>query len=142
MLEEISASVLETIDSQGFIEVALLMRRTGKILGAWTKGEISPEIVSVMAATMLGSIETISEALGRPSPERAVVETEGCRMLAEKFEPHGVLVLMGTKDLSADALQSASLRIRERVSAATVGGQKTRGQMSAQIQTTHQFRGR
>ena len=142
MLEEISASVLETIDPQGFIEVALLMRRTGKILGAWTKGEISPEIVSVMAATMLGSIETISEALGRPSPERAVVETEGCRMLAEKFEPHGVLVLMGTKDLSADALQSASLRIRERVSAATVGAQKTRGQMSAQIQTTHQFRGR
>src|SRR2546428_12978547 len=88
MLEEISASVFETIDTNGFIEVALLMRRTGKILGAWTKREISPEIVSVMAATLLGSIETITEALGRPRHERAVLETERCRMLAEDVEPH------------------------------------------------------
>jgi len=142
MLEDISASVFEAIDANGFIEVALLMRRTGKILGAWTKGEISPEIVSVMAATMLGSIETISEALGRPSPERAVVETEGCRMLAEKFEPHGVIVLMATKDLSADALQRASLRIRDRVSSTSVGAQGTRHTMSAQIQPTQQLHGR
>ena len=139
MLEEISASVFETIDANGFIEVALLMRRTGKILGAWTKGEISPEIVSVMAATMLGSIETITEALGRPSPERAVVETERCRMLAEKFEPHGVLVLIATRDLSTDALQRASLRIRDRVSAASVGAERTRHMMSAEIQTTQRL---
>src|SRR3989454_8369133 len=107
MLVDISAAVLETIDSKGFIEVALLMRRTGTILGAWTKGDISREIVSVMAATMLGSIETMSEALGCPSPERVAVETERCRILAEKFEPHGVLGLVATKDLSAGALPPA-----------------------------------
>src|SRR2546425_5769933 len=124
MLEDILATVVETIDSEGSIEVALLMRRTGTILGAWTKGDISREIVSVMAATMMGSIETMSEALGCPSPERAVVETERCRMLAEKFEPHGILVLVGTKDLSAGALQRASRPIRDRPSAASGGAPK------------------
>src|SRR5439155_730105 len=47
MLEDISTAFLETIDSNGPIEVALLMRRTGTIMGAWTKGDISREIVSV-----------------------------------------------------------------------------------------------
>ena len=139
MLEEISTALLETIDAKGSIEVALLMRRTGTILGAWTKGDISREIVSVMAATMLGSIETMSEALGCPSPNRALVETERCRMLAEKFEPHGVLVLIATRDLSTDALQRASLRIRDRVSAASVGAERTRHMMSAEIQTTQRL---
>ena len=115
------------------------MRRTGTILGAWTKGDISREIVSVMAATMLGSIETMSEALGCPSPERALVETERCRMLAETFEPHGVLVLVATKDLSADALQRASLQIRARLSAAFGGVQRTRPTVPARSRTPHQF---
>src|SRR5207247_6108285 len=81
MLEDISTAFLETIDSKGSIEVALLMRRTGTILGAWTKGDVSREIVSVMAATMLGSIETMSEALGCPTPQRWVVGTGRCRRL-------------------------------------------------------------
>jgi len=142
MLVDISAAVLETIDSKGFIEVALLMRRTGTILGAWTKGDISREIVSVMAATMLGSIETMSEALGCPSPERVAVETERCRMLAEKFEPHGVLVLVATRAMSADALQRASLQLRDRVSAGSGAAQRTRPTMPARIRTTHQFHDR
>jgi len=118
------------------------MRRTGTILGAWTKGDISREIVSVMAATMLGSIETMSEALGCPSPERVAVETERCRMLAEKFEPHGVLVLVATRAMSADALQRASLQLRDRVSAGSGAAQRTRPTMPARIRTTHQFHDR
>ncbi|TLZ61611.1 MAG: hypothetical protein E6K16_06045, partial [Methanobacteriota archaeon] len=111
------------------------MRRTGTILGAWTKGDISREIVSVMAATMLGSIETMSEALGCPSPERVVVETERCRMLAEKFEPHGVLVLVATRDGSADDLQRSSLKIRSRLSEASGGADRARPALPAPIRT-------
>jgi len=142
MLEDISTAFTETIDSKGSIEVALLMRRTGTIIGAWTKGDISQEIVSVMAATMLGSIETMSEALGCPSPERALVETDRCRMFAETFEPHGVLVLVATKDLSAVDLQRASLDIRARLSAAPGSPQRTKPAAPAQPQTTHLFHDR
>ena|SRR5438445_688013 len=142
MLEEISTALLETIDAKGSIEVALLMRRTGTILGAWTKGDISREIVSVMAATMLGSIETMSEALGCPSPNRALVETERCRMLVERFEPHGVLVLVATKDMSADALQRASLQIRARLSAASRAAEGTRPTVPARSRTRQQFHDR
>ena len=142
MLEDISTAFLETIDSKGSIEVALLMRRTGTILGAWTKGDVSREIVSVMTATMLGSIETISEALGCPSPERVVVETERCRMLAEKFEPHGVLVLVAPRDVSADDLQRASLHIRSRLSAALAGAERARPALPAPIRTARPLRGR
>ena len=142
MLEDISTAFTETIDSKGSLEVALLMRRTGTIIGAWTKGDISQEIVSVMAATMLGSIETMSEALGCPSPERALVETDRCRMFAETFEPHGVLVLVATKDLSAVDLQRASLDIRARLSAAPGSPQRTKPAAPAQPQTTHLFHDR
>jgi predicted regulator of Ras-like GTPase activity (Roadblock/LC7/MglB family) len=142
MLEDISTAFLETIDSKGSIEVAILMRRTGTIIGAWTKGDISREIVSVMAATMLGSIETISEALACPSPERALVETDRCRIFAETFEPHGVLVLVARKDLSADDLRRASLHIRARLSAASGGAEGARPAVPAQIRRARPFHDR
>jgi predicted regulator of Ras-like GTPase activity (Roadblock/LC7/MglB family) len=126
MLEDAAAAVLETVDPNGSIEVALLMRRTGAILGTWTKGDIPREVVSVMAATMIGSIETMSEALGFPTPERTAVETERNRMLAEKFEPQGLLVLVATNDLSTEALQRASRQMLDRLSAASVGAQRVR----------------
>ena len=142
MLADISTALFETIDSKGSIEVALLMRRTGTILGAWTKGGVSREIVSVMAATLLGSIETMSEALGCPSPERALVETDRCRMFAETFEPHGVLVLVATKDVSADDLQLTSLNIRVRLSAALGSAQRTKPTVTAPVRTTNQIHAR
>src|SRR5437867_12941364 len=126
MLERAGPAIFSTIQPDAGIEVALLMRRTGTVLAAWTRDGVPQEVVSVMAATMLGSIETMSEALGCPSPERVVVETERCRMLAEKFEPHGVLVLVATRDGSADDLQRSSLKIRSRLSEASGGADRAR----------------
>jgi len=84
----------------------------------------------------------MSEALGCPSPERALVETDRCRMFAETFEPHGVLVLVATKDLSAVDFQHASLDIRARLSAAPGSPQRTKPAAPAQPQTTHLFHDR
>jgi len=126
VLEEAAAAICDTVDPKGSIEVALLIRRTGTILGAWTKGDIPREIVSVMAATMLGSIETMSEALGCPSPDRAMIETESCRMLAEKFEPQGVLILVASNEMPAEALQRVSRQMLQRLSEDSGSAQKIR----------------
>ena len=62
--------------------------------------------------------------------------------LAEKFEPHGVLVLVATKDVPEEALQRASLRMRDQLSAKSGGAERTRPTAPAQIRATHQFHDR
>lgn len=124
VLENATAAVFDTIDPRGSIELAIVMRRTGTVLAAWTKEEVPRDVVSVMAATMIGSIETMSEALGCPSPERATVETESCRMLAEKFGDQAVVVVVGKRETSAEALQRTARQILDRLSCAAKGGEK------------------
>lgn len=116
MIDRAGPALFSALEPNGAIEVALLMRRTGTVIAAWTRDGIPQEVVSVMAATMVGSIETMSEALGRPSPERVTVETERCRMLATKVEPLGVLVLVAPKGESPESLQRTTRRILDRLS--------------------------
>ncbi len=48
-----------------------------------------------------------------------------CRMLAETVEPHGVLLLVGRKAESSEALRRAAARILERLSKASGNGPET-----------------
>jgi len=117
-VEEASSALFSSIDPAGPLEVAFLVRRTGAVLASWTRADVQHEVVSVMAATMLGSIETMSEALGCPSPEFVAIETDVCRMLATKVEPHALLVLVADRKVGQRVLQASARRIVAEVSKA------------------------
>lgn len=126
-VSEDAAALFAKIEPSEPLEVVLLMRRTGAVLAAWSRDGLSPDVVSVMAATMLGSIATMGDALGRPEPERVAVETEDFRVLALSAEPRTVLVLVAPKAEPIGALNRAARRILDGI----VGA----GRMSRKIGT-------
>jgi len=73
-LEQAALSFLSAIDPERGIDAALFLRRTGLVLASWTREGIRLDVVSVMAATMLASIDTILEALGGSASESVAVE--------------------------------------------------------------------
>src|SRR2546422_11421258 len=76
-LENASLSFLSAIDTEGGLDAVLFLRRTGSVLASWTREGIRLDVVSVMAATLLASVDTIVEALAvrarARSPSRAAI---------------------------------------------------------------------
>src|SRR5438094_149323 len=46
------------VESREPLEAVLLITRTGTQLGTWTRNSVPVDVLSVMAATLVGSIET------------------------------------------------------------------------------------
>src|SRR5438445_13781333 len=90
-LENASLSFLSAIDTEGGLDAVLFLRRTGSVLASWTREGIRLDVVSVMAATMLASLDTIVEALGGPS-SRSISVASGDRPLrATKLRSQAVV---------------------------------------------------
>src|SRR2546428_14090715 len=80
------------------LEAVVLFTRTGRLLAAWTRNEVPLEVVTVMAATLIGSIETMSTALGVESPREIVLLVDSRRVLALKLNPTvAVLVVASSR---------------------------------------------
>src|SRR5437763_4684174 len=62
-LEQAALSFLSAIDPERGIDAALLLRRTGVDLPSWTRQGIRVDAVSVMAATNVAWIDTITQPL-------------------------------------------------------------------------------
>src|SRR2546428_12946510 len=94
-LENASLSFLSSIDTEGGLDAVLFLRRTGSVLASWTRDGIRLDVVSVMAATMLASVDTIIEALGGPS-SRSISGTSGDRqIIAPKLRSPEILIVLG-----------------------------------------------
>src|SRR6266542_2063392 len=109
-LEERGASILSIVDPDGPLDAALLLRQTGVLVAGWTRTAVPHNVITVMAATMFASIQTIAETLGDPSPSEVVVETESRRLLATKF---GIdeLILVAPKSATEGFLRQVARRI-------------------------------
>ena len=66
-LEEAALSFLSAIDTERGLDAVLFVRRTGLVLASWTREGTRLDVVSVMAATMLASVDTIIESVGGPT---------------------------------------------------------------------------
>src|SRR5207247_9002182 len=73
-LEQAALSFLSAIDPERGIDAALLLRRTGLVLASWTREGIRLDVVRVMAAAMLRTIDTNTETLGGSASESVAVE--------------------------------------------------------------------
>ena len=69
-------SLLSEIGPANSLDAAFVVKRTGAMEAAWARAQVPEEIVSVMAAAIAGSTQTLLESLGGPSPESVLLETE------------------------------------------------------------------
>lgn len=99
----------------GALEAALLLKQTGIALATWTRDTVPREVVSVMAATMWGSLDTMIRALGGDTPRSAYLELEDRRMLAMHVEPNWTLLLVGPRTIGKRRLRRDAQRILERL---------------------------
>jgi predicted regulator of Ras-like GTPase activity (Roadblock/LC7/MglB family) len=118
-LESASLSFLSAIDIDGALDAALFLRRTGSILASWTRQDVPLEILSVMMATMLASIETITETLGGPRWQFVAVDAGPRRIAATRIGSQALLVLIAPKKVSSSYLRNATMDVAARLMAAS-----------------------
>jgi len=118
-LENASLSFLSVIDTEGGLDAVLFLRRTGSVLASWTRDGIRLDVVSVMAATMLASVDTIVEALGGPS-SRSISVTSGDRQIvATKLGSQAFLFVVAPKTVSQRYVRKAVRELVVRLTAAS-----------------------
>ncbi len=96
-------------------EAAFLFKSTGIALAAWTRSPVPQEVLTVMAATMWGSLDTMIRTLGGEGPRYVLVEVEGRRILAMQVEPNWTLLLVAPRSLGKRRLRQEAQRILVRV---------------------------
>ena len=108
---EREAAFLSAIDLDGPADVVMLLKRTGVLLAGWTRSGVVQEVISVMAATMIGSVDTLLEALDGRSPPSMDLEAGGHRLLASRADTQCALVLISAASVSRNTLREESDRL-------------------------------
>ncbi len=115
--EDAAAGPLSIVQSDGGIEAALLIRRTGSVVAAWTRTSAPEEVLAVMSATMLASIGTIVESLGDSAPRTIAVTAGEHRIFAAQASSEQTLVLIAADGVKDTHLQELTRDILARLSA-------------------------
>lgn len=102
-------------ESGGVLEAAFLLKKTGIALASWSRDPLPQEVVSVMAATMWGSLDTMVRTLGGEGPRSALVEVESHRILAMQVEPNFMLLLVAPRSVGKTRLRQEAHTIVTRV---------------------------
>ncbi len=103
--------VFASIDPNGPLEAAILFKRTGALLSGWTQSPVPLDVVTVMAATLFGAIQTLVEAVGDATPESVSLETGLRRILVWKVGSRAALLLVAPKSVSDSAMRQMARRI-------------------------------
>jgi predicted regulator of Ras-like GTPase activity (Roadblock/LC7/MglB family) len=103
------------IQPRDSLEAVVLFTRTGKMLAAWTRNEVPLEVLTVMAATLIGSIETLSTAMGGASPREITLLIDTRRVLGLKLSADVAILVVASGQMSDVALRSIAERIVRRL---------------------------
>lgn len=103
------------LEGDGKIETAMFLKRNGRVLAAWARTPVSWEVVSIMAATTLGSLETMLETLRSPTPQTVSVVAGGQRIHILKVEPQAVLVLIAKEFIPESHLRDTARRLSAKI---------------------------
>ena len=99
------------VESHEPLEAVLLITRAGTQLGAWTRNTVPIDVLSVMAATLVGSIETLMTALGASSPHEISLIIDGRRVFLTKVNAQVVLVIVAAGTMTEVALRGKMRQI-------------------------------
>jgi predicted regulator of Ras-like GTPase activity (Roadblock/LC7/MglB family) len=97
------------------LEAALLLKTTGVPLATWTRDSVPLDVLSVMAATMWGSLDTIVHTLGGPGLRSALIEAGDRRILLAYLDPNLALFLVGSRSMGVRRMQDDARRILDEV---------------------------
>jgi predicted regulator of Ras-like GTPase activity (Roadblock/LC7/MglB family) len=111
---DISVGLFASLGPEDPILAAILLKRTGVTVASWVHDEAPRDILQVMAATLIGSIDTIAGTLGVPAPKAILVDAEQLRMLITPADPTSLLVLIGTHETSEMRLRKIAHSILTR----------------------------
>ena len=100
---------LSAVDPDGTFDAALLIARTGSIIAGWMRESDQCEAVGVMTATLIASINTIVEMVGRRTPTEVFVKCEDSQILATRTGDNTILVL-----IAPDVTKSSHIRRKSR----------------------------
>ncbi len=103
------------VQADGRIETAMLLKRNGRVLAAWADAPVSWDVLSIMAATALGSLETMLETLRAPSPQTLSLVASGKRMLLVKVEPQAFLLLIAREAVPDAPLRDLARRLLAKI---------------------------
>ena len=109
------SGIFSPLEQDGTLEAGFLLKTTGIPLAAWTRNPVPQEVISVMAATLWGSLDTIVRTLGGSGPRYAMLEVEERRILVSQVGPNLTLLLVAQRSLGTRRLRSTAQRIVERV---------------------------
>ena len=112
------SAVFSSAELGGSLEAAFLLKQTGIPLAAWTRSPVPHEVISVMAATLWGSLDTMVRALGGAGPRSAMVEVEDRRILATLVEPNWTLLLIAPRSVGKRRLRHEAQRLLQEVARA------------------------
>src|SRR5437899_8830844 len=107
-IENASLSFLSAVDPEGGLDAVLFLRRTGSVLASWTRDGIRLDVVSVMAATMLASVDTIVEALGGPSSRSISITRSDRQIVATKIGSQAFLFVIAPRSVSQRYVRKAA----------------------------------
>lgn len=107
------SGLFSSIDFDGTLEAAFLIKQTGIMLAAWTRAPVPEEIVGVMAATMCASMDTLVRTLGGDGPRSALLEIGDRRILTLQVAPNWTLLLVAPRSVSRGRLRREAQRIVE-----------------------------
>ncbi len=114
--DALAVALLSAVDPQGPLEEVFLFRATGAPLASWSRHASPPEIVTTMAATLWGSVTTLIEAVGGPSPSCAWTEAGDRILFVCKVPPQGVLLLIAPKSVDRVRFNEEAERLRSALS--------------------------
>ena len=117
-LEQAALSFLSGIDPELGLDAALFVRRTGLVLASWMREGIRLDVVSVMAATMLASVDTIIESVGGPTPDGISIDTDAHQIVATKVNSRAFLVVIAPKKVSRTVVRKTMRGLNARLAAA------------------------
>jgi len=136
-LENASLSFLSAIDTEGGLDAVLFLRRTGSVLASWTREGIRLDVVSVMAATMLASVDTIVEALGGPSSRSISVASGDRQIVATKLGSQAFLFVVAPKTVSQRYVRKAVRELAVRLAAASATSLERLEPRSSKVEANH-----
>ena len=77
-----------------------------------------------MAATLVGSVETMVEALHRPSPQSIRLEAEECQMVVTRVDAKSILVLLAPITVREEQVRMQAAQLAARVRGESANGRR------------------
>ena len=110
-------SLLEETESAGQLDGVILMSGSGDVLAGWSHRGLRQEVLSIMSATLTGSVEMLLEEIRGRKPRQILVEADDRRLLVSRTGDDALLVLVAPLSVSKSRLTALASDLLRQIAA-------------------------